>query len=135
MLCYFSAISNLFLVFGAPCRIMQRLTPPFYGARLIQHVWRDCGQVQSMWYRCGLGPWLALANTAARCASKPSQMVRTGKPEATALSLCFTHTHAQSFSPLFISSVSFLMADIMFECTLVLHVPALSGSGVCRCLK
>lgn len=78
-------ISNLLPVIVALFRTMQRLTPLSCGAKLTQRVWRPSGRVQSMWYRCARGLWLALANTAARCASKPSQMVRIAEPGETAL--------------------------------------------------
>ena len=90
----------------APFRTMQRLTPPFSGARLTQLAWRASGRVQCTWYRCGREPWLALANTAARCASKLSQMVRIVEPGNSSfclspssslpffsLSLSLSHTH------------------------------------------
>lgn len=62
-------------------RTTQRLTPPSCEARRTRRVWRASGRVPSMWCRCELGPWLVLANTAARCASKLSQMVRIPEPE------------------------------------------------------
>lgn len=62
-------------------RTTQRLTPPSCEARQTRRVWRASGRVPSMWCRCELGPWLVLANTAARCASKLSQMVRIPEPE------------------------------------------------------
>lgn len=96
----FSSLTYL-LVFIAPFRTMQRLTPPSCGAKLTLHAWKASGRVQCTLYRCGHGLWLALANTAARCASKPSQMVRIAEPGETALcrslsfsvSLSLSHTH------------------------------------------
>lgn len=75
------ACCSLFLFSFFFFRTTQRLTPPSCEARRTRLVWRASGRVPSMWCRCELGPWLVLANTAARCASKLSQMVRIPEPE------------------------------------------------------
>lgn len=110
--CVLSSLTY-FLVFLAPFRTMQRLTPPSCGAKLTLHASRASGRVQCTLYRCGHGLWLALANTAARCASKPSQMVRIAEPEETALSvalypslshfLSLTHTYTLTLSNTLVS--------------------------------
>lgn len=73
-------VSKLLLLFVAPFRTMKRLTPPCCGAKLTPLAWKASGRVQCMWCRCGHGLLLALANTAVRCASKLSQMVRIDEP-------------------------------------------------------
>lgn len=73
--------------FVAPFRTMQRLIPPSCEAKQTLHVWRASGQARCMWYRCGHGLWLDLANTAVRCASKLSQMVRITEAGETDLSV------------------------------------------------
>lgn len=76
-----SSMSSWYLLLPFFFRTTQRLTPPSCEARQTRCVWRASGRVPSMWCRCELGPWLVLANTAARCASKLSQMVRIPEPE------------------------------------------------------
>lgn len=93
---HYASSVTCFLCSLLPFRTMLRLTPPSCGAKLTLPVWRASGRGQSMWYRCGHGLWPALANTAARCASKPSQMVSMAVPGETALCLslllCLSHT-------------------------------------------
>lgn len=110
--------SDMLPVIVALFRTMQRLTPLSCGAKLTQRVWRPSGRVQSMWYRCAHGLWLALANTAARCASKPSQMVRIAEPGETAL----------------LPSRSILLCLVCFvSCTIALFFFFFRRSCLCIC--
>lgn len=99
-----------FLISSSYSRTTLRSTPLSCEAKQTRRVWRAYGRVPSMWCRCELGPWLVLANTAARCASKRSQMVRMAEPggkqspslpSSSSVSLCLPHSSSHSCRALY----------------------------------
>ncbi len=61
-------------------RSYLRWTPRRWGVRRTRLVWMDYGQAPCTWCRFAPGRLPVSANTAAKCASKPSQMVWTPTP-------------------------------------------------------